>query len=53
MAESEGVDWGWHRGEEQQECEVKKEEMPKGLKRGWGMQGKPGFLSLLARHSHL
>lgn len=34
MAESEGVGWGWHRGEQQQDCEVEKEEMPKGFKRG-------------------
>lgn len=53
MAESEGVDWGWHREEEQQDCELEKEEMPKGFKRGWAMQGKPGCLSLLARRCHL
>lgn len=34
MVESEGVGWGWHRGEQQQDCEVEKEEMPKGFKRG-------------------
>lgn len=54
-AESEGVDWVWHRGEEEQECEVEveKEELPKGFKRGWAMQGKPSCLSLLARRGHL